>query len=72
MHSCVTVNSIAIAEGGNGRTQEFLLGGEGYFGSERTVVSRSLLAQEILLCEQRRTDHRRVPKSITFLNVPGI
>ena len=29
MHSCVTVNSIAIAEGGNGRTQEFLLGGGG-------------------------------------------
>ena len=70
VHSCVTVNSIAIAEGGNGRTQEFLLGGEGDFGSERTVVSRSLLAQEILLCEQRRTDHRRVPKNNYIFEYP--
>ena len=70
MHSCVTVNSIAIAEGGNGRTQEFLLGGGGYFGSERTVVSRSLLAQEILHCEQRRTDHRRVPKNNYIFEYP--
>ena len=26
------------------------------------VLRRLLLAQEILLCKQRRTDHRRVPK----------
>ena len=34
---------------------------------------QSPLARERLLCEQRRTDHRRVyPKTITFLNIPGI
>ena len=45
-------------------------GGEGNFGSERTVVSRSLLAQEILHCEQRRTDHRRVPKNNYIFEYP--
>ena len=48
---------IFIGGGGGGG------GGWANFGSQRTVVSWSLLAREILLCEQRRTDHRRVPKN---------
>ena len=31
---------------------------------------RSPVAREILLGEQRRTDHRRVPKTITFFEYP--
>ena len=45
-------------------------GGGADFGSERTVVSRSLLAREIPLCEQRRTDHRRVPKNNYIFEYP--
>ena len=32
--------------------------------------SQSLLAREILLCEQRRTDHRRVPKDNHIFEYP--
>ena len=74
VHSCVTVNSIAIAEGGNGRTQEFLLGGGG----------RDILVQKGLLflgrCWRRKYCFASrgeqiiggYPKTITFLNIPGI
>ena len=31
---------------------------------------RSLLAREILLCEQRRTDHKRVPKNNYIFEFP--
>ena len=52
-----------------------------YCSQRRPRVSqsgrRSPLAREILLFEQRRTDHRRVSpkhklKSMTFLNIPEI
>ena len=54
-----------------GGSRNFYWGGGGAnFGSQRTVVSRSLLAREILLCEQRRTDHRRVPKNNYIFEYP--
>ena len=36
-----------------------------------TCERRSPLAPQVLLCEQKRKDHRRVPKTMTFLNPCG-
>ena len=47
-----------------------------YFPQRRPRVFQSVNASrrawERLLCEQRRTDQRRVPKNNHILNIPGI
>ena len=60
---------------GSERTVE-LFGGKSLLKETTTCFSicerRSPLARERLLCEQRRTDQRRVPKNDYISNIPGI
>ena len=69
-----------------GRIQEFLIGGAqtlvqkgllnfcmaNYFSQRKPRVSRPVNAGRRWRGNRTGTDYRRVPKNITFLNIPGI